>query len=160
MPEKRIKATPHVSSKLQQWKKNHYSLVNMLKRSNVGFNYEGDHKIEELYHDMRSNLNVDNGSQESEFEASVDGHSGHYGTNPDNTSGSPEIPNQSKGDSDTGNQLPVKTNGDIRTQLPKKTGTKCKFVDKADALLEFLAKGHNETNTRFDKLARRIEFDV
>ena len=56
---------------------------------------------------------VDNGSQEADFEASADGHSG---TNPHNTTSSQEMPvntmgsqemaDQSTGDSDSGTQLP------------------------------------------------------
>lgn len=40
--------------------------------------------LQELYHDMRPNLNVGNESREIEFEASADGHSG---TNPVNSMG-------------------------------------------------------------------------
>ncbi|KAL1565097.1 hypothetical protein AAHA92_07358 [Salvia divinorum] len=113
----------------------------------------------ELYHDVSPNINVGNESQESQFEASDDARSG---INPDNNMGSPEMPNQSTGNSDTGTQLPKKTNGDTGTQFSKKTGKKRKIVDRADALLELLAKGQDETNARLDKLASRIgyEFDV
>ncbi|KAG6418545.1 hypothetical protein SASPL_120749 [Salvia splendens] len=213
-PNSDIKATPHISSKLQQWKKNYSFLVNMLNRSGVGFNYKGDHKIDcdndqweqivrldnnarymrfkswplfdewkeifgkdratgssgrdlqELYHGVRSHLNVGNGSQEAEFEASADGHSGTNTDNttnsqgiPVNTMGSEEIPDQSTGDSDTGTQLPAQSNGDTRKKCPKKTGNKRKLVDRADALLELLAKGQDETNARLDKLAGRIGFE-
>ena len=125
--------------------------------------------LQELYNGVRSSLSVGNGSEEADFEASADGHSG---TNPENTTSSPEMPvntmgsqetaDQSTGDSGSGTQLPTKTNGDSGTQLPKKTGKKRKLVDRADALLEMLAKGQDETNARLDKLASRIgfEFDV
>ncbi|KAG6385636.1 hypothetical protein SASPL_154472 [Salvia splendens] len=213
-PKSDIKATPHISSKLQQWKKNYSSLVNMLNRSGVGFNYKGDHKIDcdndqweqtvrldnnarymrykswplfdewkeifgkdratgssgrdlqELYHGVRSHLNVGNGSQEAEFEASADGHSETNTDNttssqgmPVNTMSSGEMPDLSTGDSDTGTQLPAQTNCDIGKKNPKKTGNKRKLVDMADVLLELLAKGQDETNARLDKLAGRIGFE-
>ncbi|KAG6387555.1 hypothetical protein SASPL_152747 [Salvia splendens] len=195
-------------------KKNYSSLVNMLNRSGVGFNYKGDHKIDcdndqweqivrlynnarymrykswpmfdewkeifgkdratgssgrdlqELYHGVRLHLNVGNGSQEAEFEASVDGHSETNTDNttssqgiPVNTMGSGEMPDQSTGDSDTGTQLPAQTNGDTGKKFPKKTSNKRKLVDRVDALLELLAKGQDETNARLDKLAGRIGFE-
>lgn len=41
-----LKGNPHVTSKITQWKKSYYSLVNILGRSGVGFNSNGDYKIE------------------------------------------------------------------------------------------------------------------
>ncbi|KAG6415340.1 hypothetical protein SASPL_122751 [Salvia splendens] len=122
--------------------------------------------LQELYHGVRSHLNVGNGSQEAEFEASADGHSRTNTDNttnsqgiPVNTMGSGEIPDQSTGDSDTGTQLPAQSNGDTGKKCPKKTGNKRKLVDRANALLELLAKGQDETNARLDKLASRIGFE-
>ncbi|KAG6420754.1 hypothetical protein SASPL_117292 [Salvia splendens] len=92
---------------------------------------------------VRSHLNVGNGSQEAEFEASADGHSG---TNTDNTTSSQGMPVNTMGSG----EMPDQSTGD---------SNKRKLVDRADALLELLAKGQDETNARLDKLAGRIGFE-
>lgn len=45
-PNSDLKATPHVYSKLTQWKRNYYSLSKMLERSGVEFNERGDYKLD------------------------------------------------------------------------------------------------------------------
>lgn len=45
-PNTDLRATPHINSKLSTWKKNYYSLSNILSRSGVGFNVKGNHKID------------------------------------------------------------------------------------------------------------------
>lgn len=45
-PESDLKASPHVNSKLTQWKRDYYSLSKILDRSGVGFNERGDYKID------------------------------------------------------------------------------------------------------------------
>ena len=37
---------PHIYSKVSTWKKNYSSLLNIINRSGVGFNSDGDYKIE------------------------------------------------------------------------------------------------------------------
>ncbi|KAG6394974.1 hypothetical protein SASPL_145565 [Salvia splendens] len=98
----------------------------------------GGRDLEELYHGVRSNLNVGNESQEAEFKASAD---------------------KSTRDNETGTQLSAKTNGNTPTQLPKRTGKKRKLVDRTDVFLELLAKRQDETSSRLDKLANRTEFE-
>ncbi|KAG6396784.1 hypothetical protein SASPL_142941 [Salvia splendens] len=176
-PNSDIKATPHISSKLQQWKKTIHlwltcsieaalasitrAITRLILDNNARYmrfklwplfdewkeifgkdraTGSSGRDLQELYHGVRSHLNVGNGSQEAEFEASADGHSG---TNTDNTTNSQGMP----------------TNGDTGKKCPKKTGNKRKLVDRADALLELLAKGQDETNARLDKLAGRIGFE-
>ena len=41
-----IRTTPHIVSKISAWKKSYNSLQNILQRSGVGFNLNGDHKID------------------------------------------------------------------------------------------------------------------
>ncbi|KAL1546423.1 hypothetical protein AAHA92_23023 [Salvia divinorum] len=45
-PNSDLKATPHITSKISSWKKSYASLRAILGRSGVGFNTDGDHKID------------------------------------------------------------------------------------------------------------------
>ncbi|KAL1536295.1 hypothetical protein AAHA92_28970 [Salvia divinorum] len=45
-PNSRIKDTLHITSKITQWKKSYYTLGLILGRSGVGFNMNGDYKID------------------------------------------------------------------------------------------------------------------
>lgn len=45
-PHTDLKGTPHITSRLTSWKKNYSSLVSILNRSGVGFNVNGDFKVE------------------------------------------------------------------------------------------------------------------
>ncbi|KAL1553785.1 hypothetical protein AAHA92_14416 [Salvia divinorum] len=45
-PNSDLKATPHITSKISSWKKSYASLRAILGRSSVGFNTDGDHKID------------------------------------------------------------------------------------------------------------------
>lgn len=45
-PNTDLKATPHINSRLCSWKKNYYSLQQILSRSGVGFNLRGNHTID------------------------------------------------------------------------------------------------------------------
>ncbi|KAL1540204.1 hypothetical protein AAHA92_24590 [Salvia divinorum] len=51
-PNTDIKATPHITSKITIWKKSYYSLQGILSRSGIGFNLNGDHRIEYYYNSM------------------------------------------------------------------------------------------------------------
>ena len=46
IPNTTVKAQPYISSKINTWKKFYNSLNSMLDRSGVGFNSDGDWKIE------------------------------------------------------------------------------------------------------------------
>ena len=45
-PTTDLKASPNITSKLQAWKKSYNSLQHILQLSGVGFNLNGDHKID------------------------------------------------------------------------------------------------------------------
>ncbi|XP_041998810.1 uncharacterized protein LOC121748487 isoform X1 [Salvia splendens] len=45
-PTTDIRANPHIQSKISTWKKNYYSLTNILDRSGAGFNLHNDFKID------------------------------------------------------------------------------------------------------------------
>ncbi|KAG6403671.1 hypothetical protein SASPL_135899 [Salvia splendens] len=45
-PKTDIVVHPHIKSKITTWKKNYYSLMQILDRSGVGFNADGDYKID------------------------------------------------------------------------------------------------------------------
>lgn len=45
-PKTDIKGQPHIVSKMSAWKKNYISLRSILSRSGVGFNADGDYKID------------------------------------------------------------------------------------------------------------------
>ncbi|KAL1566834.1 hypothetical protein AAHA92_02391 [Salvia divinorum] len=45
-PNSDLKGTPHITSKISAWKKSYGSLRGILGRSGVGFNTDGDHKID------------------------------------------------------------------------------------------------------------------
>ncbi|XP_042055577.1 uncharacterized protein LOC121800082 [Salvia splendens] len=45
-PNTDIKGTPHVTSRLQAWKKSYTSLCKILGRTGVGFNNDGEYKID------------------------------------------------------------------------------------------------------------------
>ncbi|XP_057770778.1 uncharacterized protein LOC131020551 [Salvia miltiorrhiza] len=45
-PETDLKGSPHINSKICAWKKNYYSLSQMLSRSGIGFNTNGDYLID------------------------------------------------------------------------------------------------------------------
>lgn len=45
-PKTDICVHPHIKSRIQSWKKNYYSLMQILDRSGVGFNTDGDYKID------------------------------------------------------------------------------------------------------------------
>ncbi|KAG6418097.1 hypothetical protein SASPL_120296 [Salvia splendens] len=44
-PNTDLKVSPHITSKISAWKKNYYSLAQILERSGVGFNEQGDFRI-------------------------------------------------------------------------------------------------------------------
>lgn len=44
-PNTNLKVSPHITSKISAWKKNYYSLAQILERSGVGFNEHGDFRI-------------------------------------------------------------------------------------------------------------------
>lgn len=46
VPTTDLKANPHIQSKITAWKRNYYSLINILDRSGVGFNLHNDFKID------------------------------------------------------------------------------------------------------------------
>lgn len=45
-PDANIKVTPHITSKLTSWKQTYYTLMGILNLSGVGFNLNGDYKID------------------------------------------------------------------------------------------------------------------
>ncbi|KAG6382419.1 hypothetical protein SASPL_157913 [Salvia splendens] len=45
-PKTDIVVHPHIKSKITSWKKNYYSLMQILDRSGVGFNADGEYKID------------------------------------------------------------------------------------------------------------------
>ncbi|KAG6432748.1 hypothetical protein SASPL_104334 [Salvia splendens] len=45
-PKADIVVHPHIKSKITSWKKNYYSLMQILDRSGVGFNADGEYKID------------------------------------------------------------------------------------------------------------------
>ncbi|KAL1544818.1 hypothetical protein AAHA92_21621 [Salvia divinorum] len=45
-PRTDLKITPHITSKISQWKKNYSSLCGILGRSGIGFNLNNDYKID------------------------------------------------------------------------------------------------------------------
>ncbi|KAG6401159.1 hypothetical protein SASPL_138005 [Salvia splendens] len=55
LPNSDLKATPHVNSKLTQWKRNYNSLCKILECSGVGFNEHGDSKID-IDNDQREQI--------------------------------------------------------------------------------------------------------
>lgn len=46
IPKTDLRANPHIQSKISAWKKNYYSLSNILDRSGIGFNLHEDFKID------------------------------------------------------------------------------------------------------------------
>ncbi|KAL1536536.1 hypothetical protein AAHA92_29172 [Salvia divinorum] len=45
-PNTNLKGTLHITSKISAWKKSYGSLIGILGRTGIGFNTDGDHKID------------------------------------------------------------------------------------------------------------------
>ncbi|KAG6390532.1 hypothetical protein SASPL_148270 [Salvia splendens] len=166
-PRTDLKTSPHITSKISQWKKSYNSLCGILGRSGVGFNLHNDYKIDCDDDQWEQIITADKearnmrfkswpmwdawkeifGKDHSEYVASTGAPSG---ANPQNTKSSPQGLDQTASDNDN------------ETQSAQKKNKKIKVVDRSDILLEMLAKSNENINSRLDKLTNRIgyEFDV
>ncbi|KAL1536838.1 hypothetical protein AAHA92_29421 [Salvia divinorum] len=171
-----IKGTPHVVSKITAWKKSYGSLRGILGRSGVGFNMNGEYKIDIDDDQWAQVVMVD---REAKFMRNKswpywEAWKCIFGKDRASGVGAEEENDYIPTFEDfLGNEVPPNVSLNVEKQgssevqsqhvsTTKSAGQMRKLSHSDDALMEFLGNLHEQTNSRLDIISSRIgyEFDL
>ncbi|KAG6415563.1 hypothetical protein SASPL_122976 [Salvia splendens] len=168
IPTSDIRAHPHVYSKVTTWKRNYSSLVAMMNRSGVGFNNNGDFKIDcsdeqwaQIVQDRSAGLRVcDTPDAVNKIYGKATSSNANSGTSPHMTLEElfpdemyadgvlPEMVDESR----PSTEVPAAT---VVNKAPKKRKTD----DKMDRVLQLMNQIREDTNERLKEISTRIGYE-